>query len=174
LRTSVFQVTALVVAIALIACSGSSSPNGSAGEGGAGGNLGGQSGSLAYGYDAGGLGGWAAAGIDSGAWEPSTGCVARASALVAAMTPAQRYGQMTTVDSSGLTVNEASTQILGSVFSGGNSDPPSSNQITDWTRLVSSYLNITIGYNPHTGLLYGTDAIHGNNNVQDAVIFPIT
>jgi beta-glucosidase len=172
LRTLVFQVTALVIPIALIACSGSPASSGSAGAGGAGGNLGGQSGSLAYGYDAGGLGGWAAAGIDSGAWEPSTSCVARASALVAAMTPAQRYGQMTTVDSSGLTVNEATTQLLGSVFSGGNSDPPSGNQIADWTRLVSSYLSITSGYNPHTGLLYGTDAIHGNNNVQDAVIFP--
>jgi beta-glucosidase len=88
------------------------------------------------------------------------------------MTPAQRYGQMTTVDSNGLTVNEATTQLLGSVFSGGNSDPSSGNQITDWTRLVSSYLNITTSYNPHSGLLYGIDAIHGNNNVQDAVIFP--
>ena len=118
LRTSVLQVTALVVPITLIACSGSPSPDGSAGEGATGGNLGGQSGSLAYGYDAGGLGGWAAAGIDGGAWGPSTGCVARASALVAAMTPSQRYGQMTTVDSNGLTVSEATTQLLGSVFSG--------------------------------------------------------
>src|ERR1039458_7777547 len=147
----------LLVPITLMACSGSPSPNGSAGEGG---NLGGQSGSLAYGYDAGGLGGWAAAGIDGGAWEPSSACVARASALVAAMTPAQRYGQMTTVDSSGLTVSEATTQLLGSVFSGGNSDPPLGNQITDWTRLVSSYLNITTGYNPHTGLLYGRSEEH--------------
>ena len=172
LRASVLQVTALVVPITLIACSGSQSPSGSAGEGGTGGNLGGQSGSLAYGYDAGGLGGWAAASIDGGAWEPSTSCVARASALVGAMTPAQRYGQMTTVDSSGLTVSEATTQLLGSVFSGGNSDPSSGNKIADWTGLVSSYLNIAIGYNPHTGLLYGTDAVHGSNNVQDAVIFP--
>jgi beta-glucosidase len=172
LRTSLLQATALVVPITLIACSGSPSPNESAGEGGTNGNLGGQSGSLAYGYDAGGLGGWVAAGIDGGAWAPSTGCVARASALVAGMTPAQRYGQMTTVDSNGLTVNEATTQLLGSVFSGGGSDPPSGNQIADWTRLVSSYLNITSGYSPHTGLLYGIDAIHGNNNVQDAVIFP--
>jgi len=169
LRAAVLLVTALVVSITLIACSGSASPSGSAGEGG---NLGGQSGSLAYGYDAGGLGGWAAAAIDGGAWAPSTGCVARASTLVAAMTPAQRYGQMTTVDSNGLTVNEATTQLLGSVFSGGNSDPSSGNQSTDWTHLVSSYLNITNGYNPHSGLLYGIDAIHGNNNVQGAVIFP--
>jgi beta-glucosidase len=169
LRPLLFQITVLVVPITLIACSGSPSSDGSADSGG---NLGGQSGSLAYGYDAGGLGGWAAAGIDSGAWEPSAGCVARATALVAAMTPAQRYGQMATVDSNGLTVSEATTQLLGSVFSGGNSDPPSGNQITDWTRLVSSYLNIAAGYNPHTGLLYGIDALHGNNNVQDAVIFP--
>jgi beta-glucosidase len=88
------------------------------------------------------------------------------------MTPAQRYGQMTTVDSDGLTVSEATTQLLGSVFSGGSSDPSSGNTITDWVNLVSSYLDITKSYNPHTGLLYGTDAVHGSNNVQDAVVFP--
>ncbi|HEX7599297.1 MAG TPA: glycoside hydrolase family 3 N-terminal domain-containing protein, partial [Polyangia bacterium] len=166
MRTSSLQISTLFVLTTVAACSGSSGNPGGSGEGGAGGEFGGQ------GYDGGGIGGWAAVGIDGGAWAPSTTCIDRASALVEAMTPAQRYGQMMTVDSNGLTVVEATTQLLGSVFSGGGSDPTSGNRITDWTSLVSSYLNITRGYNPQTGLLYGIDAIHGNNNVQDSVIFP--
>jgi beta-glucosidase len=170
LRISTLQLSTLFVLAALPTCTSTPS-GGDSGEGGAAGNPGGFGGSLG-GYDGGGPGGWAAMGIDGGAWAPSAACAERASALVGVMTPAQRYGQMTTVDSNGLTVAEATTQLLGSVFSGGNSDPSTGNKITDWTNLVSSYLAITQSYDPHTGLLYGTDAIHGNNNVQDSVIFP--
>ena len=169
MRILVLQVSTLLALTSLSACSGSSDSG--SGEEGAGG-VGGVGRGAGSGYDASGQGGWATVGIDGGAWSPSATCVARASAVTLAMTPAQRYGQMTTVDSNGLTVSEATTQLLGSVFSGGNSDPLASNKITDWVNLVSSYLAIAKGYNPHTGLLYGTDAIHGNNNVQDSVIFP--
>lgn len=103
---------------------------------------------------------------------PSASCVDKAAALVETMTPAQRFGQMTQVDSNGLTVSEATTAMLGSVLSGGGSDPTGGNKITDWTALITSYLNIAKGFNPHVGLLYGLDSVHGNNNVQDAVIFP--
>jgi beta-glucosidase len=161
-----WRISTFLALACLAACGGSSS----GGAGGTGGGLGGQGGGESY--DSGGLGGWALTGIDGGAWAPSATCVDRASALVEVMTPAQRYGQMTTVDSNGLTVSEATTQLLGSVFSGGSSDPSTGNKSTDWTTLVTSYLAITQGYNPHTGLLYGIDAVHGNNNVQDAVIFP--
>jgi beta-glucosidase len=170
LRISVLRVSTIFVLTTFAACSGSSDNPGGSGEAGAGGNFCGLGGSL--GHDGGGIRGWAAAGIDAGAWAPSTTCVERASALVGVMTPAQRYGQMMTVDSNGLTVGEATTQLLGSVFSGGGSDPSSGNKITDWTKLVSSYLDITGGYSPRTGLLYGIDAVHGNNNLQDSVIFP--
>jgi beta-glucosidase len=117
-------------------------------------------------------------GIDGGTWLPSQTCWDRAIALVELMTPAQCYGQMATVDSNGLTVSEATTSLLGSVFSGGGSDPTSattggiSNLIVDWSAMISSYLNVAAGFVPHAGLLYGLDAVHGNNNVQDAVIFP--
>ena len=79
---------------------------------------------------------------------------------------------MTTVDSSGLTVGEATKQLLGSVFSGGSSDPPTGNMIADWSAMVSSYLDITQTFDPNIGLLYGIDAVHGNNNLEDAVMFP--
>jgi beta-glucosidase len=117
-------------------------------------------------------------GIDGGPWIPSQTCWDRAVALVELLTPAQCYGQMTTVDSSGLTVSEATSALLGSVFSGGSSDPTSattgaiSNLIPDWVAMISSYLDVAKGFVPHAGLLYGLDSVHGNNNVEDAVIFP--
>jgi beta-glucosidase len=116
-------------------------------------------------------------GIDGGPWVPSQPCWERAVALVELLTPAQCFGQMTTVDSSGLTVAEATSSLLGSVFSGGGSDPVSpggvvSNLIPDWLAMISSYLDVAKGFNPHAGLLYGLDSVHGNNNVQDAVMFP--
>ena len=117
-------------------------------------------------------------GIDGGAWLPSQTCWDRAIALVELLTPAQCFGQMTTVDSNGLTVSEATSALLGSVFSGGGSDPSIpgtatiSNQIADWSAMISSYLDVAKGFSPHVGLLYGLDSVHGNNNVEDAVIFP--
>ena len=116
--------------------------------------------------------------IDSGTWIPSQTCWNKAISLAELLTPAQCFGQMTTVDSNGLTVSEATSALLGSVFSGGGSDPTSvttraiSNLITDWSAMISSYLNVAKGFNPHVGLLYGLDSVHGNNNVQDAVILP--
>jgi beta-glucosidase len=110
--------------------------------------------------------------VDGGAWVPSATCQERAATILAILTPAQMFGQMTQVDSNGLTVSEATSAMLGSVFSGGGSDPTTGNKATDWVKLVSSYLDIAKGGNPHMGLLYGIDAVHGNNNVQDATMFP--
>ena len=95
-----------------------------------------------------------------------------ASTLTDALSLTQRIGQMTQVDSSGLTTSEATQAFLGSVFSGGGSDPSGGNKISDWKSLIQSYLDVGKSFNPHAGMLYGIDAVHGNNNVQDAVIFP--
>lgn len=111
-------------------------------------------------------------GIDGGPWFPSATCSDRAASLVETMTQAQWFGQMTQVDSAGLTVNEAKAAQLGAVFSGGSSDPIGGNSIADWTGLVSSYTDIAKSGSPHVGMLYGLDSVHGNNNLQGAVIFP--
>jgi beta-glucosidase len=106
------------------------------------------------------------------AWVPSDACVQKASKLFEQLSPAQRIGQMTQADIGALTTATASSAFLGAVLSGGNADPPGSNSPAAWASLVSSYLNVGKSFSPHVGMLYGIDAIHGNNNVQDAVIFP--
>lgn len=163
LRILVLRISLFVALAAVAACQGSSNSDGSTGP------VGGTRGlsSLDGGWS--GLGGHSS--VDGG-WSPSSTCYQKATALIEAMTPAQWFGQMTQVDSAGLTVGEATSAFLGSVLSGGSSDPPSGNKITDWSALVSSYLGIAKSFNPHIGLLYGLDSVHGNNNVEDAVIFP--
>jgi beta-glucosidase len=113
-----------------------------------------------------------AGGDNGGPWAPSEACVQKATGLADALTLTQQIGQMTQVDSAGLTTGEASSAFLGSVFSGGGSDPSSGNTPSDWAALISSYLDVAKAFSPHAGLLYGVDAVHGNNNVEDAVIFP--
>jgi beta-glucosidase len=166
------------------ASGGSTGPRGGQGgttptdQGGSASTSGGQGGSSPNGQGggtspAGGRGGSTSPdGGASGPWAPSASCSDKANALVAKFTPAQLFGQMTQVDNRGLSTTEATQAFLGSVLSGGNSDPSSGNKISDWIALTTSYINVAKGFNPHAGLLYGTDAIHGNNNVQGAVIFP--
>lgn len=108
----------------------------------------------------------------STAWAPSSACVQKAQALVEKLTPAQRYGQMTQSDISPLSAEDASRAFLGAVLSGGSADPEGGNSPSAWVGLVSTYLTVGKSFSPHIGMLYGIDAIHGNNNVQTAVIFP--
>jgi beta-glucosidase len=98
--------------------------------------------------------------------------VQKASKLFDQLTPAQRIGQMTQADIGALSTAAASSAFLGAVLSGGNADPPGSNSISAWATMISSYVAVGKSFSPHVGMLYGIDAIHGNNNVQDAVIFP--
>ncbi|HEY4184831.1 MAG TPA: glycoside hydrolase family 3 N-terminal domain-containing protein [Polyangia bacterium] len=170
MASNVLRIATLVVLATAAACGSSSSVN----PGGTGGvsPWGGQGGDAGAGGDTSGTGGWPGPQVTGGPWIPSQACFDQASALAAMLTPAQFFGQMTQVDSAGLTVTEATSALLGSVLSGGSSDPASGNKISDWSALVSSYLNIASTFSPHIGLLYGIDAVHGNNNVVNAVIFP--
>jgi beta-glucosidase len=169
------RLSACAALFAFAAC-GSSIYDQMSGSGGSGGSLSGQGGQSGFGANIGlsdaGAGGWPMIGVDGGAAPFSASCGERAAVLAEALSPAQRYGQMTQVDSHGLTVEEASSALLGAVLSGGSSDPTSGNGIGDWAALISSYLGIAQGFAPHIGLLYGLDSVHGNNNVEDAVIFP--
>ncbi len=102
-------------------------------------------------------------------WRPSEACVAKAAALLAEMTPRQKAGQMVQGDSDDVAPADVASYELGSVFSGGNADPPDSNSPQAWRDHVASYeAEATFGI----PLLYGVDAVHGHNNVSDAVLFP--
>jgi beta-glucosidase len=97
---------------------------------------------------------------------------ARAEELLKSMSLEEEVGQMTQVDIAALQdKNDIARYALGSLLSGGNSDPP---DITPkgWARAYDDYQSYALKSRLKIPLIYGIDAVHGHNNVDGAVMFP--
>jgi len=104
------------------------------------------------------------------AWQPSQACVDQVAPIVARMTLRQKAGQMVQADSASITAADVATYQLGSVFSGGTSDPATDDAPQTWRTFVESFeAQASASGIP---LIYGIDAVHGNNNVSNTVVFP--
>lgn len=93
--------------------------------------------------------------------------------LLGKMTLDEKIGQMTQAEQGELkSLADIDTYKLGSILSGGSSDPKEGNSLKAWTdmfdRLVEASTKTRLGI----PILFGVDALHGHNNVLDAVIFP--
>ena len=94
-------------------------------------------------------------------------------ALLAQMTLEEKIGQMVQVDSSALKdKTDVQKYFLGSVLSGGTSDPPDGNSIQSWLNFATEFQNQALQTRLKIPLIYGIDAVHGHNNIDGAVIFP--
>jgi beta-glucosidase len=104
--------------------------------------------------------------------KPSTGGT-RAAALLARMTLDEKIGQMTQADQASLgDLAKIETLALGSVLSGGSSDPAEGNDVDAWRALYARCQARAQRTRLKIPLLYGIDAVHGHSNVVGAVIFP--
>src|SRR6202162_4698504 len=92
---------------------------------------------------------------------------------VSEMSVDEKIGQMTQPDQMFLkNLDDIDKCHVGSLFSGGDSDPKSGNDLLSWTDLYDGYQARALKTKQRIPLLYGIDAVHGNNNVIGAVIFP--
>jgi beta-glucosidase len=95
-----------------------------------------------------------------------------ADALLARMTLEEKIGQMVQVDSAALKEKaDVKKYFLGSVLSGGGSDPADNSPAT-WKKFAEEFQTQALATRLKIPLLYGIDAVHGHNNVDGAVIFP--
>ncbi len=93
--------------------------------------------------------------------------------LVAKMTLAEKVGQMTQPDLGAVKdFTDIENLFLGSMLSGGTSDPKSGNTMADWSALYQQCQSHALKTRLSIPLLYGVDAVHGHSNVLGAVIFP--
>lgn len=93
--------------------------------------------------------------------------------LVGKMTLAEKVGQMTQPDLGAIKdFNDIKNLHLGSVLSGGGSDPKTGNTLADWSKTYQDCQNLALQTRLAIPLLYGIDAVHGHSNVLGAVIFP--
>jgi len=93
--------------------------------------------------------------------------------LLARMTLEEKIGQMTQPDQEHIRdLSDVEKLFLGSVLSGGQSDPKEGNSLEAWTNLYDRLQQRTQNTRLKIPLLYGIDAVHGHNNLLGAVIFP--
>jgi beta-glucosidase len=97
----------------------------------------------------------------------------RVNALLAKMTLDEKVGQMTQPDQDYLKSEaDVAKYYLGSLLSGGDSDPKEGNSLEAWTNLIDRYQKLALETRLEIPLLYGVDAVHGHNNILGAVVFP--
>jgi beta-glucosidase len=98
----------------------------------------------------------------------------RVEALLDRMTLAQKIGQMVQTERMCITPEQVRDWHIGSVLSGGGS-APGENQVWEWVDMNDAYWNASMEESEEhlaIPIIYGVDAIHGNNNVCGATIFP--
>jgi beta-glucosidase len=96
---------------------------------------------------------------------------ARASELLDAMTLDEKIGQITQVEQGSITPDEVAELAIGSVLSGGGGNPDP-NTPASWRTMVDGFVAASRRSRLGIPILYGTDAVHGHNNVVGATIFP--
>lgn len=78
---------------------------------------------------------------------------------------------MTQVEKNSLTPDDVAAHGIGSVLSGGGGNPePNTPQA--WLEMVQSFQRAALENRLKIPLLYGSDAVHGHNNLVGATIFP--
>ncbi|GEK23041.1 hypothetical protein CXY01_35610 [Cellulomonas xylanilytica] len=95
----------------------------------------------------------------------------RVADLLGRMTLDEKIGQMTQAERAVVSPSDMTTYRLGSVLSGGGS-APSSNTTAGWADLYDGLQRGAMATPLQIPMLYGIDAVHGNNNALGATIYP--
>ncbi len=98
---------------------------------------------------------------------------ARVNDLISRMTIQEKIGQMIQVDRGSITgsKNDIASYAIGSLLSGGGSSP-SQNNPTAWANMYDDFQSYALKSRLKIPMIYGIDAVHGNNNVFGSTIFP--
>ena len=95
--------------------------------------------------------------------------------LVSKMTIEQKVGQIIMPEINSVSPNQAKKYHFGTILNGGGGFPNQNKNSTieDWKTLSNKYYDVSTEVNGiKIPILWGTDAVHGHNNVIGATIFP--
>ncbi len=90
--------------------------------------------------------------------------------LLSQMTLREKVGQMTQVERGEIQITTIKDNVLGSILNGGGSSPGDSPE--DWADMYDQFQEQAMATRLGIPIIYGTDAVHGHNNVKGATIFP--
>jgi beta-glucosidase len=103
--------------------------------------------------------------------DPTLPVQTRVEDLLSRMTLDEKIGQMTQAERAAVTTANIPAYGLGSLLSGGGS-APSPNNATSWANMYDGFQNAALTSRLGIPIIYGVDAVHGDNNVYGATIFP--
>ncbi|XP_031121479.1 uncharacterized protein LOC116024668 [Ipomoea triloba] len=104
--------------------------------------------------------------------DPNKKIGARIRDLLRRMTLEEKIGQMTQVDRENLTAAVVRDRWLGSVLSGAGSSPRRNATAEEWIEMINGFQKGAMSSRLGIPMIYGSDGVHGNNNVYKATIFP--
>jgi beta-glucosidase len=108
---------------------------------------------------------------------PNAALEARIGKLLGEMTLEQQVGQLIQADIGSITPDDLLHYPLGSILNGGSS-APGNNEFaspSEWLTLADRFYEASMdaSHGPHPiPTMWGTDAVHGHNNLVGATIFP--
>jgi beta-glucosidase len=102
---------------------------------------------------------------------------ARIADLLRHLTLEQKVAQMVQADIRYVTPEDVRTYRLGSILNGGGAFPANNKhaKVSDWVALADRYYDASMDSSegaPAIPVIWGTDAVHGHNNVIGATLFP--
>jgi beta-glucosidase len=101
---------------------------------------------------------------------------ARIRSIVAGMTLEQKVGQMTQPDIRYVTPDDVRRYYIGSILNGGGAWPSMNmhSSVEDWLKLSDAFYRASMSTDMKVKVpvIWGTDAVHGHNNVYGATLFP--
>lgn len=101
----------------------------------------------------------------------------RIDALLAAMSLEQKVGQIIQGDIGSTSPEDVATYHLGSILNGGSSSPGGDEfgPASAWVAAADAYYDASMRPNgnlPRIPVMWGSDAVHGHNNIVGATLFP--
>ena len=92
------------------------------------------------------------------------------------MTLEQKIGQMTQADIRSITPDDVRRYYIGSILNGGGAWPSMNmhSSVDDWLKLSDAFYRASMSTDMKVKVpvIWGTDAVHGHNNVYGATLFP--
>ncbi|XP_048324772.2 uncharacterized protein LOC112489544 isoform X1 [Ziziphus jujuba] len=103
---------------------------------------------------------------------PNEAIEARVKDLLSRMTLKEKVGQMTQIERRVAKPSAIRDFSIGSILSSGGSGPFEDALSSDWADMVDGFQKSALQSRLGIPLIYGIDAVHGNNSIYGATIFP--
>nr|GMD85700.1 beta-glucosidase BoGH3B-like [Ipomoea batatas] len=92
--------------------------------------------------------------------------------LMSRMTLEEKIGQMVQIERQVASAEVMKKYYIGSVLSSGGSVPKQKASAEAWVDMVNDFQKGSLSTRLGIPMIYGIDAVHGNNNAYNATIFP--